>query len=225
MNMIYGREDKTTLAYEKIKHHIVRDLSMVETPPVLSEAYFVEMFSISRTPVRAALQRLEQEGFLYIVPKQGIMLRELSLEDSIQLLDLRAALERFMIEKSIGLLNEDDILHLREIIKKMNDAVSANDYAMYLELDEAFHNYCYHHYKNQYMMNSIQNYRERFYSNRYRQVQKPGRAQKSILEHEQILDALHQRDLPVAAQMLTAHTLNIRNMMMNQFAERKSLQF
>ena len=65
-----------------------------------SENRLCERLGMSRTPVRAALQRLELEGFLRIVPKRGILILPASLERVGNALDLAAAMLLFAVEQS-----------------------------------------------------------------------------------------------------------------------------
>ncbi len=48
---------------------------------------------MSKTPIRTALERLDSEGFVAISPQQGVLVRELSIEDIADLFEIRVALE------------------------------------------------------------------------------------------------------------------------------------
>ncbi len=214
-NLIHN-EDKSTFAYEEIKKIIVRSQLSASIP--LSEAYFVSRLNISRTPIRAALQRLQHEGFLRIVPKQGIMIRELGFDEAFQLLEMRYVVERYLISRSVGTLDRKDFDHLYELIEQQKQVAVAQDYEQYLELDERFHDYCYHHYKNKFMTDFLQNFRERFYSNRFRALMAPGRLEQSIREHEQFIETARRNDFDTASRLLETHTLQMRRLMENKIS-------
>lgn len=74
----------------------IRDLILrggVEPGERLSEPALAERLGISRTPIRAALARLEQEGLLERVPTGGHMPRRFTLEEAIDAIELRGVLE------------------------------------------------------------------------------------------------------------------------------------
>src|SRR6516162_1995631 len=62
----------------------------------LSERQLVGRLGMSKTPIRAALQQLEGEGLVSVSPQQGILVRELSAREILELFDLRAAVEPFV---------------------------------------------------------------------------------------------------------------------------------
>lgn len=197
------KEDKAFVAYEKIKKSIMSGELRGDMP--LSETFFAEKLHMSRTPIRTALQRLQNEDFIRIIPKQGIVIKEITMDEAIQLFDLRTAIERYLIGTSISLLDESDFETMRDFIRKQKTAMETKDYDRFLELDEQFHVYCYHHYNNEYMINIINNYRERFYSWRYQAIKITGRMEASIAEHERFLELISQNKTQEACDLLEHH--------------------
>ena len=76
-----------TLAYNTIKEKIIT----CEYAPgsLLNEESLTDMLKISRTPIRDALGRLEQEGLIEILPKKGIMVTNLSMPDINMIVEIR----------------------------------------------------------------------------------------------------------------------------------------
>ena len=89
------RASMQSTAYEFIKHKI----TMCEYAPnqLLSEALLQEELGFSRTPVREAIGRLEQEGLVKILPKKGIMVSDLSLSQINMIYETRMMLEPYAI--------------------------------------------------------------------------------------------------------------------------------
>src|SRR5262245_56779925 len=80
-------------AYSEIKRRILN----CDYPPgsFLSERNLATTLGMSKTPVKAALERLEHEGFITVSPQQGIVVRELSIREIADQYEIRTALESF----------------------------------------------------------------------------------------------------------------------------------
>jgi len=101
---------------------------------------------MSKTPVRAALERLEAEGYLSISPQQGILVRELSVQDIADQYELRAAVEPFVLSRLAGRLEESQVDLLRENIAAQEHACERGDLFQLSRLDGEFHSlFCEFH--------------------------------------------------------------------------------
>ena len=214
--------DKAAYAYEEIKKIIVRGKLNSDTP--LSEAFFVNRLEISRTPIRAALQRLQQEGFVRIIPKQGIVVRELGLDEAFQLLELHFVIEHYLITNSVVYLNERDYSQLSQMIEQQKEAAAGRRYDDYLMLDQKFHMFCYHHHGNKFMIDILNNFRERFYLWRYRTLKMPGRMEKSIREHEMLVELIRKGEYESAYQLMEDHMQQLRRALENKLVGMGSAQ-
>jgi DNA-binding GntR family transcriptional regulator len=104
----------------------------------ITESELAARFGVSRTPVRAALQRLELEGHITIMPKQGCFVRPVDIEKISYYYDVRISLEATAIEQACEHMNRDELDTLCEIwnpatVKK---TVNMDEVKM---LEEAFH--------------------------------------------------------------------------------------
>ena len=72
-----------------------------------------ERLGVSRTPVREALTRLVQEGYVSFLPNRGFTCKEIRLQEAEELYELREALEAFAVEKAIDQLTESGMSQLR----------------------------------------------------------------------------------------------------------------
>ena len=73
----------------------------------LNEADLIQEIDASRTPIREALNKLEQEGFVKIIPKKGVMVTGLSLTDINQTFEARLLLEPFIINNYMEMCIRD----------------------------------------------------------------------------------------------------------------------
>jgi DNA-binding GntR family transcriptional regulator len=124
-------------AYEKIKHRLLNN----DYPPgtFLSERQLAENLGMSKTPVKAALERLESEGFITVSPQQGIVVRELSIREIADLYEIRSALESFTLRSVAGKLTADQVAKVRENLRAYAALRNTGRVADGVELDAAFH--------------------------------------------------------------------------------------
>ena len=96
-----------TLAYKTIKQKIVT----CEYAPglYLNEEILTEELKISRTPIREALSRLEQEGLIEIKPKTGITVTSLSIKDVNMIFEIRKLYEPYILKNYGSFLSEDKL--------------------------------------------------------------------------------------------------------------------
>ena len=103
----------------RVYHQIKRLILSNEIMPgqKLNHQQLSERLGVSRTPVREALTRLGQEGYVSFLPNRGFTCKEIRLQEAEELYELREALEAFAVEKAIENLTESAAGQLRD---KMN---------------------------------------------------------------------------------------------------------
>ena len=111
---------KKDLAYEEIKRLILDGKLSGDMP--ISENVLANMLGISRTPVREALRRLEMDGFVRVIPNQGVVIREVSISEVKEIYDMRIALEEFVVRELADGLSDEDFRNLEAILKKQERA-------------------------------------------------------------------------------------------------------
>ncbi len=111
----------------------------------ISELQAVETTGVSRTPVRMALVRLEEEGLLEAIPSGGFMVKAFSERDILDSIELRGTLEglaaRFAAERGVSVR---DIEPLKECLNEIDDLVrqdpiSVEAFSSYVALNARFH--------------------------------------------------------------------------------------
>lgn len=90
----------------------------------LRERELSEMFEVSRIPVREAIQRLEQDGFVATFPRRGAVVRQLTLTDVNELFDVRLCLESFAARMAAVKVTEGHSgERLRELLEESKTAI------------------------------------------------------------------------------------------------------
>lgn len=111
----------------------------------VSEIWAVDRLGVSRTPVRAALARLEEEGFLEALPGGGYAVKTFSEHDAFDAIEIRGALEglaaRLAAERGV---DEGRLAALDHILAQIDavvakPAMTQDDFTAYTRLNEAFH--------------------------------------------------------------------------------------
>ena len=108
---IMPKKDLKNYAYDVLRNRIVNCIY----PPssILNEAQLAAEFGISRTPIREAISRLENEGFIQIVPKKGIFVTSVSLTDVRQIFQARIAIEPIAVKMAGPNLPHDELRRYR----------------------------------------------------------------------------------------------------------------
>jgi DNA-binding GntR family transcriptional regulator len=108
----------------------------------LREAHIAEEMGISRSPVREALSRLEEEGLVEKVPFKGAFVASVSPETIAEIGALRYLLEPYAVSLAMPKLNDADWKNLRRILEQLDRSVG-RDPATEIEKHLAFHRYFY----------------------------------------------------------------------------------
>ncbi|HEY1454879.1 MAG TPA: GntR family transcriptional regulator [Candidatus Dormibacteraeota bacterium] len=175
----------------------------------LVEAAVAERIQAGRTAVRAALVRLDQEGLVTLERNRGARVRHISDEEALEIEEVRAALEGLLARRAATRVNPDDLRQLLEVIGEMHERVEAGDAAGYSELNARFHQVIWaaaDHPTATRMVGSLKSQAIRF---QFQTAQQPGRAQRSLREHEVIFSALKARDEDAAEDAMRQHLAEV----------------
>jgi DNA-binding GntR family transcriptional regulator len=108
----------------------------------LREAHIAEEMGLSRSPIREALSRLEEEGLVEKVPFKGAFVASVSPESVAEVAALRALVEPYAVSAAIPTLKESDWKSLQRLIDQL-DRAAGNDPTTEIEKHLAFHRYFY----------------------------------------------------------------------------------
>lgn len=193
-------------AYEIIKEGILNCKYMPNS--FLNEDLLCEQVQVSRTPIRDALSRLEQEHLVKIIPKKGILVAPLSMIEINMVFEGRLLIEPYIILnycKEIPTEMMDSLYNNMEAYRK-GIQITANNI---FELDDEFHqcivSQCTNRYFNRiYKEVCDQNYRIRILSG----LADNHRLHNSVVEHQNIIDFLSNGLVLEAAEAMSSHLTN-----------------
>ncbi|WP_428032440.1 GntR family transcriptional regulator [Ancylobacter sp.] len=181
-----------------------------ELPPGerLSERSLTEGLGVTRTPLREAFKILETEGLLHIVPNRGAQVIQLSAADVDMAMELLAGLESVAAELACGRGTAAQFAEVAALHARMVACQREGDLVGYFRINQQIHQLivdCAHNpaLSRVYRAESARVRLYRFAGNRVSE-----RWSRAVMEHEQILLALQQRQGPLLRELLRAHHLN-----------------
>jgi DNA-binding GntR family transcriptional regulator len=124
-------------AYEKIKHEIIT--LRFRPGEYLNEAQVSKLLRIGRTPVHQALNRLMLEGMVEVIPRKGVIVKAVSLNDVLEMIDVRIINETYCARLAAARADENDIAELTGILDESEKTVTSSDTARQMMLDRDFH--------------------------------------------------------------------------------------
>lgn len=195
----------TGLLREKIYCHLHADLISCRLPPgrELRESELAARFGVSKSPVRDALMRLEREGLVIILPRQGYRVAPVSLADVQDMFHLRDAFERACMERIVRRASAEQLAEL-DAFRRFDAASMAGGFVAY--------NREFHHTLARIAGNArMRDQHADLIDQMERAVQlslsslKAGDPQSLVEEHCRIIDALQARQLSQAQRLASRH--------------------
>ncbi len=202
-----GYEPRAALVSRSIREAIL-DGKLKPGERIRQEA-IARRLGTSRIPVREALRQLETEGLVTLVPHSGARVAVMDFERFSELYRLREVVEPMAIGESAGLLSDEQLAHLRELVGLIEEA--GTDPLRWLEADRRFHLESYAAAPLPYVLSLIEGF--------WNQTQQYRRAYLNTVrtnldivtyEHRLILEALERRDPADAANLQRLHIRRTR---------------
>ena len=175
----------------------------------LDERKLSEQLLISRTPVREALARLEQEKLVQIVPRRGVYIMRKTKVEILEMLTVWAALESMSARLITLNASDEKIASLRLLLTSYSDGQVEDHIDEYSENNINFHQAILRMSGNQLICDTADSLFIHMRSIRARTIGEEDRAQKSIVDHMQIVEAIESRDPDLAERLVREHTLNL----------------
>jgi DNA-binding GntR family transcriptional regulator len=207
-----GRHDRRRVAdwvYDELKDAIV-DLRLGPGDP-LREATLAEQLGVSKTPIREALARLEQEGLVGTTTFKGAVVTGYSRQDLIEIYELRELLEMAAARAAAESMSEADLAALDRISRQCRTARNRADPARMAALISAFDTVMFDQVRNTRIRALIENLRAHLTRIGQLTAGIPGRIETSVDEHDKIVAAVAARDPQLAEQRMRDHIRSVRD--------------
>lgn len=196
--------------FQKIREDILS--GVYKDHEELKEVSIGEELGVSRTPVREALRQLELEGLVTIIPNKGAYVTGITAKDVHDIYMIRSQLEGMCARWATRNITDEQIEELEEIILlsefhlKKTGGVQATQVS---ELDGKFHKVLYRACNSRIMEHTLTDFHKYVQASRTLSVGAKSRAEKSIEEHREILEAIKAKDEDLAAKLAHEHILKV----------------
>jgi len=195
---------------ESVYELLSESIRSIRLPPgtPLSELAVAEWLNVSRSPVREAFKRLADLGLVSVVPQVGSQVAPVSLRDVEEAVFIRGALETAALERAIAQPNLD-LSELERILAENRDAFDRADGEAFFETDEHLHEQVF-------VLAGLPRLWEvvrgtKFQLDRLRRLylQVSFSDSEVMCDHEEIVEAIRQRDPVKGVQVVRKHAFRI----------------
>lgn len=184
----------------------------------MTEQGVADELGISRTPAREALRRLESDGLVVSEPRFGMKVKELGYIETLELYEAREVLEMAAVEICAEKICGSEIAELEILQEQM--AGSVRDPSRMASLNYAFHKALLNAAKNRYLTISFEAIHKTLAILGATTLANTERAEESLIEHQDVIDCLKQRDKEGARGIMGRHLSNAKRIRLRQINQR-----
>lgn len=198
------------LAYGTLKKAITEMDIYSHTEEVrLDERRLSQELAISRTPVREAITLLEQEGFVRSSPRRGIFVVKKTKAEILEMIAVWAALESMSARLATKNATDEELKELTTLFKAFESEKPADHLSEYSDANIAFHQTIIRLGGNKLIADMTENLFIHMRAIRKVTIGQDNRAERSIVDHRNIIHALEARDADLAERLVREHTFGL----------------
>jgi DNA-binding GntR family transcriptional regulator len=171
----------------------------------LVEADLVDLFGVSRSSARLAIEALAAEGLVERIPNRGARVRVVSTEEAVAITEARMAMEALIARKAAERAGDDDVDRLRAHLGLMRAAVETGDLVKYSALIQQLHGMVRELADQPVAAGLVDRLQAQLVRHQFRLSLRPGRPQVSLRGLTGIVDAIAARDPDRADAAATDH--------------------
>lgn len=188
----------------------------------LVERELCEMFDVSRSLIREALQKLEAEALITIVPHRGPAVADITLDEARSIYAVRQALESLAGAGCAQHASERDIAALRASLQRIAACQGTDDQKSLVHAKNEFYRVLLKCCGNPIVLEMLMGLNNRINSLRRFSMRHPGRLEHTIRELEEIINAIAKRDSKLAAKLCAEHVERAAAIALAVMAEQKA---
>ncbi|MCY0148510.1 GntR family transcriptional regulator [Hoeflea sp. G2-23] len=170
----------------------------------VTETQLANWLSVSRTPIRAAIQRLESEGLFAQSPRQGMIVRQLDYQEVVELYAMREILECNAARLAAQQATEPDIDFLADILE-LEESVPEGDHVAAARANRTFHTTLHKSAHNRYLIESIAALYNAMILLGGTTLAVDGRRSEALEQHRNLVQAIRDRDGDAAYAAMSNH--------------------
>ena len=198
--------------YEQLKTAIANmNIYDADADLRLDERSLSEQFGSSRTPLREALTRLDQEGLVSIRSRKGVYIVRKTKSEILETITVWAALESMAARLACSAASDTELNQLYELVDSFTHAQLKQYMAEYSDANIRFHTSIIKLSRCQLIAQMTDGLFMHVRAIRHRSIFELDRGQRSVDDHREIVAALQARNADVASKLVREHTIKLRD--------------
>ena len=211
---VINRKSARQAVYEEVCDWIIT--GVLEPGEKILDSELGEYFHVSRTPVREALQQLQSQKLVLVMPGRATVVAPLDPMDIEQCYKPLAELQALAAELACGKLTQEDFFELECALRDAKAAGEKDDAAAVMACDERFHEMIVQAAGNAYVTEFSGTLMLHIRRIKYHYFHLPAMRQASASQHADILAALRAHDAALAKQRMREHWLRAMRGCLNE---------
>ncbi len=194
--------------FEKLENDILT--GVYKKGDIVTESELSLALNVSRTPIREAIRRLEQEDLLKEMPK-GHVVVGISNEDILDIYDIRIKIEGEATRRCAEIITEEELSKMREAVELQEFYTAKNQADKLKGMDSLFHDLIYKNCGSDIYQSILSTLHRKVQLCRKASFSGSDRAKDAIVEHREILTAIENKDGALAEQLMIKHVINAKS--------------
>ncbi len=188
----------------------------------ISEGELAESMGISRTPLREAFRKLENEGFIDIIPRKGAVVTEIDADETYDLYEIKSTLEGLAARLACVNMQDKDLDKLGKINKELRELIDKNDLEAFYKAHTRFHEGFVKLSGNRRLIQIISNLNDHFKRFGIVSLTLPGQYENAIRQHEEIIEAFRKGDEKLVEERVKDNVMTGGKVLIDHLAETES---
>ncbi|MDF1535427.1 MAG: GntR family transcriptional regulator [bacterium] len=188
----------------------------------ISEGELAESMGISRTPLREAFRKLENEGFIRIIPRKGAVVTPIDADETYHLYEIKSTLEGLAARLAVVNMQEKDLDKLVRINGELRELIDKNDLEAFYKAHTRFHEVFVKLSGNQRLIQIIYNLNDHFKRFGIVSLTLPGQYDNAIRQHEEIIEAFRQGDDKLVEERVKSNVMTGGQVLIDHLCEVES---
>jgi DNA-binding GntR family transcriptional regulator len=200
-------------AYDTIKQLILT--FNVEPGEQLHIEDLSKKMNVSRTPIREALLKLESEDLVEANARVGFFVKRITKKDLRELFEIREITESYAARKAALLVEDADVVWINKLQQEAVAAVKTGDLNEFNKSEIALHTFIIEKSQNKRLFKLVESIKDLTYRQRLLALKSMENVKKSLIEHQEIITALQNRDSNLAAELMSDHIRAVKSRMLD----------
>lgn len=200
--------------FERLENDIIT--GVYPRGEILTELKLVEQLGVSRTPIREALRRLEQERLIAESGKGSVVLG-ITVEDLMDIMEIRQRIEGLVAYYATVNMTHEGLEELREISELQDFYYNKKDLEHLRQMDDQFHDTIYKRSGRTVLRDTLTPLHRKTQRYRRLSISDDGRLDCSIQEHKNIFNAIAKGDPQLVSELMTQHIQHAKEYMIERY--------